>query len=70
MQKTSPQANFLRSLKNRTEPFPLWMINKVLGLREGGTMALMVEVPASELGATAGELEFKFVIYDGDTIVE
>ena len=70
VQKTSPQANFLRSLKNRTEPFPIWAINKTLGIREGGTMAMMNEVPSSEFGATAGDLEFAFVIYDGDSINE
>lgn len=70
VQKTSPQANFLRGLKNRADAFPIWMNNKPLGIREGGTMALMNEVPSSEMGATAGDLEFRFVVYDGDVIAE
>lgn len=70
VQKTSPQAKFLRSLKDRTEPFPVWCINKSLGIREGGTQALVNEAPASELGATAGESEFTFTVYDGISDVE
>lgn len=67
VQQTSPQVNFLRSLANRSEPFPVWMINKVLGRKEGGSKAMMNEVPASSLGATAEDLEFKFTIYDGES---
>ena len=66
VQQTSPQVNFLFGLKNRTEPFPLWMINKALGRREGGSKALMNEVPEDALGAEAEELEFSFTVYDGD----
>ena len=64
-QKTSPQVPFLRSLASRQIPFPIWNIDKALGVREGGSQCLMTEVPADERGATAGELEFKFTAYDG-----
>ena len=70
VQTTSPQVNFLFSLRNRTEPFPIWMINKPLKRREGGTMAMVTEMPSDELGAEAGELEFAFTVYDGDIITE
>lgn len=70
VQRTSPQYNFLASLKNRTEPFPIWCNNKTLGIKEGGTMALVSEKPASSLGATAEDVEFAFTVYDGDTITE
>lgn len=70
VQRTSPQYNFLVSLKNRTEPFPIWCNNKSLGIKEGGTMALVSEKPASSLGATAEDVEFAFTVYDGDTITE
>lgn len=70
VQRTSPQYNFLISLKNRTEPFPIWCNNKPLGIKEGGTMALVSEKPASSLGATAEDAEFAFTVYDGDTITE
>ena len=69
VQPTSPQVNFLFSLKDRTEPFPLWMINKALGRREGGTMAMLSEMPEDSLGAEAEDLEFTFTVYDGDVIV-
>lgn len=70
VQATSPQANYLFSLANRTEPFPLWNINKFLGRKEGGTMALMSDYPSDEQGSSAGELEFVFTVYDGDIVVE
>lgn len=66
VQATSPQTGFLFGLKNRTEPFPIYNTNNTLGRREGGSMALMTEMPSDEHGTEAGELEFKFVVYDGD----
>lgn len=67
VQRTSPQYNFLMNLKNETEPFAIWCINKNLGIEEGGTMALVSEKPASTLGAQAEDAEFAFTVYDGDT---
>ena len=67
VQRTSPQYSFLRSLKNRTEPFPIYMINKALGTKDGGSMALCTSVPASALGSSAEDVEFGFTVYDGDT---
>lgn len=65
VQRTSPQYNFLRSLITRTEPFPIWMINKALGTKEGGSQALCTSVPASSLGTSAEDVEFGFTVYDG-----
>lgn len=65
VQRTSPQYNFLRSLINRTEPFPIWMINKALGTKEGGSQALCTSVPPSSLGTSAEDVEFGFTVYDG-----
>ncbi len=70
VQKTSPQANFLRNLKNETEPFEIWRTSPSLGITEGGTQCMSAEVAASEGGATAGESEFKFTCYDGETIAD
>lgn len=70
VQRTSPQYNFLIDLKNETEPFPIWCANKALGIKEGGTMALVSEKPASALGASAEDAEFAFTVYDGDTITD
>lgn len=65
VQRTSPQYNYLRSLTKRTEPFPIWMVNKKLGVKEGGSKALVTSAPASALGATADDVEFTFAVYDG-----
>ena len=65
VQRTSPQYNFLRSLASRTEPFSIYMINRALGTKEGGTKALCTTVPASALGASAEDVEFGFTVYDG-----
>lgn len=70
VQATSPQANFLLALRKETQPFSVWCTNKALGRKEGGSMALMNESPADEMGTEAGELEFKFSVYDGDIITE
>lgn len=67
VQRTSPQYNFLRSLAKRTEPFPIWMINKALGTKEGGSKALCTSVPPSALGASAEDVEFGFTVYDGES---
>lgn len=66
VQATSPQANFLMGLKNRTEAFPIWCTSNSLGRREGGTLAMMNETTEDSLGTEAGELTFKFSVYDGD----
>ena len=66
VQRTSPQYNFLRSLKNRKDPFPIYMINKALGTKEGGSQALCTSVPPSNLGTSAEDVEFGFTVYDGD----
>lgn len=63
-QATSPQRAFLTSLKNRTEPFPVWVTNKVLGERFGGTMCKLQSVPSRERGAEAGDMEYVFGVFD------
>lgn len=65
VQRTSPQFNFLRDLKKRTEPFSIWMINKALGSKEGGDKAMLASAPPSALGASAEDCEFVFTVYDG-----
>lgn len=65
VQATSPQANFLFGLKDVTEPFPIWNINKQLKRKEGGSLALMTECPSDEREKNAGDLEFKFAVIDG-----
>lgn len=68
VQITSPQLPFLLSLKNRTESFPIWINNKALGLRAGGEMCNITEMPEIALGAEAEDCEITFTAYDGDII--
>ena len=63
-QATSPQRGYLRSLANRTEPFPVWVTNKVLGERFGGTQCSLQAVPSRERGTEAGDMEFVFGVFD------
>lgn len=64
VQSTSPQKSYLLSLAKRTEPFPLWAINKKLGERFGGTMARVLTFPEVSRGATAEDMEFVFRVFD------
>ena len=66
VQVTSPQMPFLLELKNRTEPFQVWVINKKLGIRAGGTKANIAEMPEISLGATAEDVSITFTVFDGD----
>ena len=64
VQPTSPQKAFLMSLAKRTEPFPLWCVNKKLGERFGGTMANLLNLPEISRGAEAEDMEFTFQVFD------
>ena len=64
VQPTSPQKKFLMDLAKRTEPFPLWAINKKLGERVGGTKANLKSFPEIARGAEAEDMEFVFTVFD------
>lgn len=64
VQPTSPQKAFLLGLAKRTEPFPLWVVNKKLGERAGGTKANLLSFPEFARGAEAEDMEFVFQIFD------
>lgn len=64
VQPTSPQKAFLMSLAKRTEPFPLWAVNKKLGERVGGTKANLLTFPEFARGAEAEDMEFVFQVFD------
>lgn len=68
VQATSPQFSHLMGLKNRTEAFPIWIDNKPLGVKAGGSQALITELPEIALGSTVEDVEFTFTVYDGDII--
>lgn len=64
VQPTSPQKQFLMGLAKRTEPFPLWAVNKKLGERVGGTKANLITFPEFARGAEAEDMEFVFQVFD------
>ena len=70
LQTTSPQVPMLLALKRNKEEFPAWCINKSLGLKMGGAMASIEEMPEINLGKTAGNIAVKLCVFDGDTITE
>ena len=63
VQPTSPQKKFLLGLAKRTEPFPLWAVNKKLGERVGGTMANLKSFPEFARGSESEDMEFVFQIF-------
>ena len=64
VQPTSPSKAFLMALAKRTDPFPLWCVNKKLGERIGGTMANLLKYPEISRGAEAEDMEFTFQVFD------
>lgn len=65
IQPTSPQKEFLLSKLGSTETFPVWVVNKAMGERFGGSMAAIQEMPEITRGAEAEDMEFTFCVFDG-----
>lgn len=68
VQPTSPQLPHLLELRKRSDSFPAWCINKSLGLRMGGAMANISEMPEISLGAEAEDIEISLTVFDGDIL--
>lgn len=64
IQPTSPSKKFLLNLAKKADPFPLWIINKKLGERVGGTKANLLSYPEFARGAEAEDMEFTFQVFD------
>ncbi len=67
IQPTSPQLSYLISLMGQSENFPVWVVNKALGLRHGGEQGAIAEAPEFSEGATAEDQEFTIMVFDGVT---
>ncbi len=65
VQPTSPQMQLLLSKCGSTDTFPVWVTNKALGMRFGGTTAAIQEMPEIALGAEAEDVEFSITVFDG-----
>lgn len=67
VQQTSPHYSYMLSLAKRSEPFPVWVSNKPMGITLGGTKANIAEASEISLGATAQDATFTFTVFDGVT---
>lgn len=67
VQPTSPQMPMLLDLQKKKTMFPVWGINKALGVRFGGTQARIKEAPEIALNAEAEDMEFQICVFDGVT---
>lgn len=65
IQPTSPQKALLLSKCGAKGTFPVWVTNKSLGERFGGSMAAIQEAPSLERGAEAEDMEFTICVFDG-----
>lgn len=65
IQSTSPQKEMLLGLLGTQENFPVWVTNKTLGERFGGSMAAIQEAPEISRGAEAEDMEFTICVFDG-----
>ena len=64
VQPTSPQKSFLMGLAGIADFVPLWVVNKGLNERFGGTKAKLKKYPEMSRNATAEDMEFEFQVFD------
>ena len=68
VQGSSPQKNMLLELCNTGEIFPVWVNNKSIGEKFGGTKAIMKKTPSLEQGAELSDREFEIQVLDYQVI--
>lgn len=66
VQATSPQKSMLLTLAKQGKAFPLWVSNKSIGERMGGTQARIKNYPELANGAEIDDREFEFQVFDFD----
>lgn len=64
VQGTSPQKKFLLDLAKSKKIVPIWVNNKSIGEKMGGTKAVVLKTPALEQGAELADREFEFKVFD------
>ncbi len=67
LQPTSPQRAYLDSCERNGSVLPLWVTNKTLGTRTGGTKARIKKPANEEYGAEASDKEYEFQVFDYTT---
>ncbi len=64
VQATSPQKAMLMSLAKAGTVFPIWVTNKTIGERMGGTSARIKNYPELSQGTEAEDREFEIAVMD------
>lgn len=59
-----PQKAMLLNLAKKGTEFPIWVTNKSLGERAGGTRARIKKYPEMSQGKTVGTREFEIEVFD------
>lgn len=64
VQATSPQKPYLLELTKTKEMVDIWVINKNLGEKMGGTKCQVKKTPGLKYAAEIEDREFAFLVYD------
>mgnify|MGYP000181899409 CR=1 FL=1 len=64
VQGTSPQKSYLLELAKTKEMVDIWVINKNIGEKMGGTKCQVKKTPGLEYGAELADREIEFLVYD------
>lgn len=64
VQGTSPQKAYLLELAKTKEMVEVWVINKNIGEKMGGTQCQIKKTPSLEYSAELADREFTFLAYD------
>lgn len=64
VQGTSPQKAYLLNLSKSKEMVEIWVNNKSIGEKMGGTKAMIKKTPTLEQGAELADREFEFQVFD------
>lgn len=64
LQGTSPQKAYLLGLARSGAMFDIWVINKSINEKVGGSKAMMKKPPALEQGAELADREFEIQVFD------
>lgn len=66
LQATSPQKSMLLNYARMGKIFPIWVTNKNIGERFGGTKARIKNYPELAHGSEAEDREFEIAVFDYD----
>ena len=64
VQGTSPQKKYLLDLAKSKKMVSIWVTNKSINEKVGGTKAMIKKTPSLEQGAELADREFEFAVFD------